>query len=148
MFIVRYILIHAHIHKWHKYCHLVLKPPASLRARVWLLFCKQPGSHDTAVWTGVPWAEWWSSAGCIQFDIKWEQGSHWAKFRSDLTGAQISSAVVPSGCGTVLKLRAALICFTICTVEAGLGLLGNYEHVPHSSKVESLFPGVVIFVFV
>lgn len=114
-----------------------------------LLFgCCFAGSHDTAVWIGVPWAVWWNSAGCVQFDIKWEQGSRWARLHFDLTGAQISSAVVPSGCGTVLKLRAALIRFAICTVEAVLGLLGNYEHVPHSSKVDSSFPGVVIFVFV
>lgn len=38
----------------YKYCHLLLNPPASLRALVWLLFCKQPGSHDIAVQTGVP----------------------------------------------------------------------------------------------
>lgn len=38
----------------YKYCHLLLKPPASLRALVWLLFCKQPGSHNTAVQAGSP----------------------------------------------------------------------------------------------
>lgn len=129
----------------HKYCHLLLKPPASLRALVWLLLCEQPGSLDTAVRAGSP--EPCGAALLAAFNLTSNESRDLTEPSSDLSGVQISSAVLPSGCGTVLKLRAALICFTVCTVEAVLGLLGNYEHVPHSSKVDISFPGVVVFVF-
>lgn len=132
----------------HIHCHLLLKLPTYLRVLIWLVVCRLPNSHDKAVLTGVPWAVLCSSVGCLQFDIKWEQGSRWAELQSDLTGPQIRSAVVPSGCGTALKLRAALICFIVCTVEAVLGLLGNYLYVPQPSKVDISFLEIVIFGFV
>lgn len=112
------------------------------------MVCELPSSQDKAVLPAVPRAAQCSSVGCLQFDRKWARGAHWARLRSDLTGPHIRSAVVPSGCGAVLKLRAALICSAVCTVEAVLHLLGNHRDVPHLSKVGISFPGVVICGFV
>ena len=128
---------HAAICSWNS------RPFWELSFGCWFVSCQTAATKLS--WLGSP--ELCGVALLATFNLISNENRDLAEPSSILICPQIRSAVVPSGCGAVLKLRAALIWFTVCTVEAVLGLLGNYWYVPHSSKLDISFPRVVMFGF-
>lgn len=73
-------------------------------------------SHDTMA--AFAFVQNWQQSFCIQCSIL-----IWAV-------SSLDQSSLPLGCTIILKLRAALPCSIVCTVKAGLSLLGNYQQVP------------------